>query len=649
MTKKTVWYNVLENKNELLEGRVMSVTAGHQVLCLSHFEGTYSALDNRCPHQGGPLGEGSIENGLLRCPWHGWEFNPCTGIPPGGFNDGIQTFDVKEDGDSILVAIKEEDEHQPTISDVMVETMVNWGVNRVFGMVGHSNLGMADALRRQEVLGNLKFIGIRHEGAASFAASAYGKLTGKPAACFAIAGPGSTNMFTGLWDAKVDRAPLLALTGQVATQVVGTGNFQEVDLVKAFDSVAEFNHRVEHRSKHSELMSLAIKTAIIKRDVAHLTFPDEVQELPLADNERAQNDEQRITSFTISPPQECVEKALKMLNKSSKPTIIVGHGARFHMKEIIEFAETLNCPVMTTFKAKGQISDHHPLGCGVLGRSGTPIASWFMNEADLLLVIGASFSNHSGITPKKPTIQIDFDPMALSKFHKIDAAVWGEISVTVKILAAKMSKFDNKLDRSSEIKQRCYIWNAEKAKRLTEARGKGISSISVFDALSKLTPDNAVVCVDVGNNAYSIGRYFESKQQTFLMSGYLGSIGFAFPAAMGAWAAVGNQRPIVAVAGDGGFCQYLAELTTAVKYKMPIKAIILNNSELGKISKEQRAGEFDVWATDLVNPNFSEYANSCGALGIRVTDDASLEEAMKKVMAHDGPALLEIITDVGLI
>ena len=118
---------------------------------------------------------------------------------------------------------------------------------------------------------------------------------------------------------------------------------------------------------------------------------------------------------------------------------------------------------------------------------------------------------------------------------------------------------------------------------------------------------------------------------------------------MGAWAAVGNQRPIVAVAGDGGFCQYLAELTTAVKYKMPIKAIILNNSELGKISKEQRAGEFDVWATDLVNPNFSEYANSCGALGIRVTDDATLEEAMKIVMEHQGPALLEIITDVGLI
>jgi thiamine pyrophosphate-dependent acetolactate synthase large subunit-like protein len=148
-------------------------------------------------------------------------------------------------------------------------------------MVGHSNLGLADAFRRLEEQDKLKFIGIRHEGAASFAASAYGKLTGRPAACFAIAGPGSTNMFTGLWDAKVDRAPILALTGQVATQVVGTGNFQEVDLVRAFQTVAEFNHRVENSSKHTELMMLAIKHAILQRDVSHLTFPDQVQMIPV--------------------------------------------------------------------------------------------------------------------------------------------------------------------------------------------------------------------------------------------------------------------------------------------------------------------------------------------------------------------------------
>ena len=375
-TKK--WYSVLKDKKTLPEGRVKTVTAGHQGICLTHFDGKFSALDNRCPHQGGPLGEGSIENGMLRCPWHGWDFHPCTGLPPGGFDDGVETFELKEEGDEIFIAIQEET-HADTISDVMMQTMVNWGVDTGFGMVGHSNLAVADAMMRLEEKGKFQFFGIRHEGAAAFAASAYGKLTGRPAVCFGIAGPGSTNMYTGMWDAKVDRSPLLALSGQVNTQVMGTGAFQEVDLVAAFQTVAHFNHAVHENSKHSELMSLAIKSALINRDVSHLTFPDEVAFMPKKVNEEAQTPEGRITPMNISPPRQQIEKATKMILESKKPAIIVGHGARFQMQSIIAFAESLNCPVITTFKAKGQISDHHDLGCGVLGRSGTPIASWFMN------------------------------------------------------------------------------------------------------------------------------------------------------------------------------------------------------------------------------------------------------------------------------
>lgn len=649
MATKMKWHKVLDNVEELPEGRVMSANAEHQVVCLTHFEGKFSALDNRCPHQGGPLGEGSIENGLLRCPWHGWDYHPCTGLAPGYDDGGIDTFLTKVEDGAVYVGIEEEAPHETTISDIMAETMVNWGVTKVFGMVGHSNLGFADAMRRQEEKGNLNFYGIRHEGAAAFAASAYGKLTGKPAACFAIAGPGSTNMFTGLWDAKVDRAPILALTGQVATQVIGTGNFQEVDLVKAFGAVAEFNHATQSTSKHAELMGTAIKHAILKRDVSHLTFPDEVQELPAPDNASPGTPEGRMTPMEITPPRESMDKAIALFKNSKKPAIIVGHGARFNMPAIIAFAESINAPVMTTFKAKGQIADNHPLGCGVLGRSGTPIASWFMNEADMLCVFGASFSNHTGITDHIPTIQVDFDPLALSKFHKIDVPVWGEISVTVDLLKEGLAGQTDTVDRRAEVAKRWAIWKSEKAKRLLEDHGNGVSSIAVFEAMNKLTPENAVICADVGNNAYSLGRYFETRQHTFLMSGYLGSIGFGFPAAMGAWAAVGDTRPVIAVAGDGGFCQYLAEVTTAVKYKMPIKLILLNNSELGKISKEQRAGEFDVWATTLHNPNFSDYANSCGALGIRVEKKEDLEEAMKKVMEYDGPAMLEVMTDVSLI
>jgi thiamine pyrophosphate-dependent acetolactate synthase large subunit-like protein/nitrite reductase/ring-hydroxylating ferredoxin subunit len=645
-----VWHKVLDNPNDLPEGRVMTVTAEHKTFCLTHHKGTFGCLDNKCPHQGGPLGEGSIENGYLRCPWHGWDYDPLTGKPPGDYDDGVDVFEVDIRQDGVYIGIPQEPEHEPTVSDVMVETMVNWGVNVGFGMVGHSNLGLADAIRRQEEKGNLRFFGIRHEGAASFAASAYGKLTGNPAFCFTIAGPGATNLYTGMWDARVDRAPLLALTGQVATQVVGTGNFQEVDLVRAFDSVSAFNHRVQKDSRHAELMSLAIKSAILNRDVAHLTFPDEIQELP-SGGKKAKTSEGRITNRQIAPPAEDFAKAAEVLKSAKRPVIIVGHGSRFHMDEIIVLAEELNCPILTTFKGKGQIPDSHPLAGGVLGRSGTPIASWFMNEADVLLVLGASFSKHTGITPKKKIIQVDFDPMALGKFHHIDCPLWGEISVTTKMFREAIAGSHQATNQRDEIAVRWKIWKAEKANRLADDKGNGVSSIAIFEAMNRLAPEDAVMCVDVGNNAYSFGRYYESKSgNTFLMSGYLGSIGFALPAALGAWTAVGDKRPIVAVAGDGGFGQYMAEVTTAVKYNMNITIIILNNSGLGKISKEQRAAELDVWKTKLSNPSFADFAKSCGALGFKVTSKGEeLDNALQNAFEHNGPALVEVIADVSLI
>lgn len=191
------WHKVAE-LDELPEGRVMTVTVGRRSLALTHFQGAFGCLDNRRPHQGGPLGEGSIEKGWLRCPWHGYDYHPLDGQPPEGFDDAAGCFPTEVRADGIHVAIPPEPPRDRTVSDVMVETMVDWGVDTVFGMVGHSNLGLAEAMRVAEERGDLRYYGIRHEGAASFAATAYGKLTGRLAACFGIAGPGSTNLLTGL-------------------------------------------------------------------------------------------------------------------------------------------------------------------------------------------------------------------------------------------------------------------------------------------------------------------------------------------------------------------------------------------------------------------------------------------------------------------
>ncbi|MDJ0769596.1 MAG: thiamine pyrophosphate-binding protein [Ilumatobacter sp.] len=645
----TTWHKILE-PDQLDEGRVTTVSVGVRSFAVSRYDGQYGCVDNACPHQGGPLGEGSIEQGWLRCPWHGYDYSPLTGQPPEGFSDAPACFDTEVRDDGVYVALPPEPEPVRTVSDVVVETLTNWGLTHVFGMVGHSNLGFADAMRKAEERGDLTYIGIRHEGAAAFAASAFGKLTGGVAGCFGIAGPGSTNLLTGLYDAKEDRAPVLALSGQVPSKVKGRGAFQDTDLEAAFADVAEFSESVHAESNHAELANLAMKTAIVGRNVAHLVFPDEAQHLPAPDGAAAGGPGGRAGSRLISPDPADVGRAVDMIAAATRPMIVVGHGARRQMDRVVALAERIHAPVATTFKAKGLIADDHPLGCGVMGRSGTPVASWFMNECDLLIVFGASFSNHTGLAEYKPTIQVDDDAMSLGRFHSVDVPLQGNVEVTAQLLSEALPDAVAAIDVRAEIAERRSIWQAEKARRVEDDAGRGIGAAALMASLTRNVDADAVICVDVGNNTYSFGRYFEaSGRQDVLMSGYLGSIGFSLPAAMGAWAAAGDSRQIVSVSGDGGFGQYAMELTTAVKYDMNITHVLMNNGELGKISKEQRAAHWDVWQTSLHNPEFAAFAELCGAKGIRVTSPDELDEALRTALDHDGPALVEVVTDALLV
>ncbi|WP_300036849.1 thiamine pyrophosphate-dependent enzyme [uncultured Roseobacter sp.] len=659
MNKENLDWISVGHIDDLPEGRVKTVTARTTSICLVHFDGQWAAMNNHCPHQRGPLGEGSIEKGIddkcwIRCPWHGWDFDPLTGKPPGGHEDTGQEMyplDIREG--EIFVGIEPEPPHERTTTDVMTETMVNWGVQSVFGMVGHSNLGLADAIRMAVADKKLKYYGIRHEGAAAFAASAYGKLTGKPAACLTIAGPGATNLMTGLWDAKVDRAPVLALTGQVQTQVFGPGAFQDIDLASAFEAVSRFSQTALSTSNHAELMSLACKNAIVHQDVSHLIFPDDMQTMP--SDQKAGTPDGRMGGTRVTPSQEDMDAAVALLNSAKRPMIIVGHGAYEARDQIIALAEKIGAPVVTTFKAKGLVPDSHPLGAGVLGRSGTPIASWFMNEADVLVAFGASFSNHTGIALKENIIQVDYDRMQLGKFSPVKVPVWGEIGAFCDAAVPDIKPHAEAEDQKAELADRWRMWRDEKSRRLSEEHGKGIHSFAIFEALGRLVPDDAIFAVDVGNNTYSFGRYLETRgSQRVLMSGYLGSIGFGLPAAMGAWAATQDidslrGRKVISISGDGGFGQYPMEFTTAVKYGMDITHILLHNGELGKISKEQRSGEWPVWETDLQNPSFAAFARLCGGHGEKVTETDEIADAIERALAVEGPALVEIMTDAELV
>lgn len=637
------WIDVA-SADEIQTGKIITVHVGSKQIALTKTDKGYFAVNARCSHQGGPLGDGEICGDHIRCPWHGFKFDLKTGKGVGN-DDVIETIKVRLDNGRIEALAPRPKRSSWTVSHVMVETLVEWGIDTVFGMVGHSNLGIAEAVRIQEKKGTMRYFGIRHEGAAAFACSGYAKVTGKPAACLAIAGPGATNLLTGLWDAKMDRVPVIALTGQVDSQVLGPGAFQEIDLRSAFEAVSRFSQTVLSDSDHAELASLACKNAIVERDVAHLIFPDEIQAQDAGDVGPGRP-EGRISLTTITPPEQAVSYSVYRISRAKKPLIIVGYGASDGMNEVIALADKLCCPIITTFKGKGLIADDHPLGGGVLGASGTPVASTLMTESDLLIVFGASFSKHTGIDSQKAIIQVDFDPMALGKFHAVDEAVWGDAGLSAKLMKERLPEQISCQDQRKELAELRASWRKEKTVRAQKDEGNGLNSAIIFKELSEAAPDNAVLSVDVGNNTYSFGRYFEcTGTQKVILSGYLGSIGFGLPAGMGAWAAVGEQRKVIVVCGDGGFGQYMAEFTTAVKYNMNILIVLLHNRELGKISKEQRDGEWQVWQTSLHNPNFAEFAKLCGGESARVEKASELKPAFKQGLASSKPFIVEIISD----
>lgn len=291
-----------------------------------------------------------------------------------------------------------------TSSDVCAETMSNWGVKWVFGMVGHSNLGMADAIRRQVENGKMRYVGIRHEGAAAFACSAYGKLTGRPAACITIAGPGSTNLLTGMCDASLDSAPAIALTGQVPSGVMGLKIFQDINLRAALSAAAASQYEMLPGAKFGRLMSAACSDALNGRGVAQLIMPDDVQTLP-ADGGDAPGKPRKTPAEPSSAFSDSdLREAREIIANAEYPVILMGRGCRGAAHRVEELAETLGCPILTTYPAKGIIPDSHPLACGVQGLSGTAVAAKFMARADCVIAFGVGFSRHTSVPAGKRVV-----------------------------------------------------------------------------------------------------------------------------------------------------------------------------------------------------------------------------------------------------
>ncbi len=536
-----------------------------------------------------------------------------------------------------------------TASDAVMRSLSKCGLKWAFGMVGHSNLGLAQAIKDLCDAGKMNFVPIRHEGAAAFAASAYGKLTGRPAACLTIAGPGSTNLMTGLYDAKLDSAPLVALTGQIPTKEIGRYAFQEIDLMRVFADAALAQFFITAGSDFAKAAREAYEGAAVKKGVAQIMMPDDVQTHELSGYAYAAA-APRLRSHNPPPSPADIEKAARMLSEAKRPVLLLGEGARGAEDAALAFAETFNMPVMTTYRARGLVDESHQLCCGVCGRSGTPVSARFVDLCDCVLALGANFSNHTSIPKDKRAIQVDTNPQTLGRLHPVECPVFGGAAETLEALTPALKKLKaHFMDPREDISALKAAWKIEKQNRAAESGKGAITNALILGALSDKIPEDAIISIDVGNVAYDFGRYFEGRRQRILLSWYLGSIGCGLPAAMGAWCATQEEgefkgRSVFAIVGDGGLGQYLAEWTSVVKSGMDIKCVVLNNSELGKISAEQKSAHMEVWQTGLINPNFAEFSRLCGGGGVRIADPEKLEVQLAEALSLKGPAIIEIIT-----
>jgi pyruvate oxidase len=538
----------------------------------------------------------------------------------------------------VLLAGKVEEEKKgTTVSDVLVAQIAEWGVKYVFGVPGTSTLGVVDAIRKN---GKVQYLQVRHEQTAAFMASAYGKLTGHVAACLGVSGPGATNLATGLYDASLDHSPVLALTGLVARQLIGPGSVQEIDQYSFFEPICVFNKILMSEKQTTTLATLAIRHALLDRGVAHIGIPNDVQKLPY--EARVLPLEGRMPNMAFGQEGGLVEKAARIIDQAERPAVMAGFGAMGQGTKLLKLAAKISAPIITTFRAKGVIDEDNELYVGSHGGIGSTAAAALVRKADLLIVIGSSFSELTQI-PEKKTVQIDINMKMIAKNYPVEVGLLGNSAVLIPKLTEKVKEKQNTayLNEISRLKQE---W-LEQLRREADSSLKPIRPQYVMKVLNEKIAGDAVISLDVGENCWWFGRNFMMKKtQKMVMSGYLASMGFGLPGAMAAALAY-PDRQIICIAGDGGFSMVMADFLTVLKYRMPVKVFVMNNQSLGMIQQEQKVEGYPSWQTELYNYNFAAFAEHSGGTGIKVAEPSELASAVDRALSSEKPVIVDIETD----
>jgi pyruvate dehydrogenase (quinone) len=536
-----------------------------------------------------------------------------------------------------------------TGADLLVDTLLDWGVEIVFGLPGDGINGIMESLRtRQE---KIRFVQVRHEEAAAFMACAYAKYTGKLGVCLATSGPGGVHLLNGLYDAKLDGQPVVAITGHHFHDLIDTQAQQDVDLDKLYMDVALYSARVMGPEHVGNVTHMACRTALSRRGVAHINFPVDLQSMSAKKSDRSERNVPCHNTDVFGhrsglPSRDELNRAAEILNSGEKVAILAGRGALRATDELIAIAERLGAPIIKALLGKACVPDDSPYTTGGIGLLGTEPSLEVMEECDTLLMIGSSFP-YMEFMPKPGQargIQIDIDPARIGLRYPMEVGLAGDSKATV---AELLPLLHRKEDRS-------FLDHAQKGMKewweLMEERGtrkdKPMKPQVVAWELGKLLRDDAIVSCDSGTIATWFARQIKARRgQMYSLSGTLATMANGLPYTIAAQLAYPN-RQCVAFVGDGGFSMLMAEFATAVKYQLPIKVVIIKNNTLGQIKWEQMVflGNPE-YGCELHPIDFAAYARACGGVGLTVTEPEACAAVLEEALNSSGPVLVEAVVD----
>ena len=536
-----------------------------------------------------------------------------------------------------------------TVAEMLIERLIDWGVDTIFGFPGDGINGIFEALRTNQE--KLKFIQVRHEEAAAFAAVGYAKYTGRLGVCLATSGPGGIHLLNGLYDAKCDGQPVLAITGHTFHDLIGTHYQQDVDLDKLFMDVAAYNQRIMGPAHVYNVVDEAIKTALARRSVAHITIPKDIQDWTNSDAERSPANIPKHSAVLYAaahplPHRGSLQQAADIINRGSKVAILAGAGCLKAREEILQLAERVAGPIIKPLLGKAVVPDDSPYTTGGVGLLGTAPSQDALADCDTLIIAGSSFP-YLEFYPKPgkaKTVQIDLDPARIGLRHPADVGLVGDCRA---VLSALLSLVDQKEDRS-------FLEQAQKDmkdwKDLMKTRGTRtdmpMKPQVVTYHLNKLLDNNAIVSSDSGTIATWAARYIDMRDEMqFSLSGTLATMANSLPYSIGAAVAYPG-RQVVCVVGDGGFTMLMGEVATLVKYKLPVKVIIIKNDVLGMIKWEQMVLEGNPqFGVQLQPIDFAAFARACGAGGFTIEKPEEVESVLREALAYDGPAVVQAAVD----